>query len=62
MATQVQVAVLNALETLGLQKEPLTGPPGSPEPVKVTPDTVARVGSLEGQTLEVDASGNVTTQ
>ncbi|MGC1272250.1 MAG: hypothetical protein WBC44_00980 [Planctomycetaceae bacterium] len=59
MATQVQIAVVNALESLGLKKDSSTGPPGSPQPVTVTPDTIAYINSVEGTTFEVNAEGQV---
>jgi len=59
MATQIQVAVVSGLEKLGLENEGASMP-GAPEKLKVTQETVTKVQSLVGKTLEVDANGEVT--
>jgi hypothetical protein len=58
MATQIQATVSGALQDLGFVSEP-SGEPGSPEKLKITKETIEKIRSLEGKTVEVGSDGSL---
>jgi hypothetical protein len=61
MDTQVQAAVVGALETLGFSNQG-TLMPGAPIKLRVTQATVDHLASLKGKDIEVDDQGTVTVR
>jgi hypothetical protein len=61
MATQVQVAVVGALENLNFLNQG-TLMPGAPIKLKVTQATVDYITSLQDKDIEVDSQGAVTVK
>ena len=59
MATQVQAAVVGALETLQFENQG-SSRPGAPVRLKVTPAALDYLTLLKNQTVEVDSQGALT--